>query len=183
IMEFIFVFLMPILTMKIFAEEKQNGTMEFLMTTPTTNSQIVLGKYFGYLVFFSFLIFLTGIYYVILEGFAQPDRWTILIGYLGIWLEGAFFLAVGMLISSWTRHQMVAAMGAYIFLFMLYFSISFIQYCSGSLQTIVRFLSTWSHLENFSSGLFTSADVIYYLSGIGLCLALTRLSIENRLWR
>lgn len=183
VMEFMFIFLVPILTMRIFAEEKSTGTIELLMTSPVTNTAIVLGKYLGALVFFSIIIAMTSIYYGIVEHFGSPDRLTTFVGYAGIWLEGAFFLAVGVMTSSWTRNQIVAAVTSYAILFMIYFSISFMKYFSGSSEAVVRCLSAWTHLENFSSGLITAGDVVYYLNGIVVCLLLTRLSIENRLWR
>lgn len=183
VMEFMFIFLVPILTMRIFAEERSTGTIELLMTSPLTNTEIVLGKYLGVLAFFSTIIGFTFVYYGIVEYFAHPDRMTIFVGYSGIWLEGAFFLAVGMMTSSWTRNQIVAAITSYAILFLIYFSISFMKYFSGSAEAVIRQLSTWTHLENFSSGLITAGDVVYYLSGILVCVALTRLSIENRLWR
>lgn len=183
IMEFLFIFIVPLLTMKIFAEEKFSGTIEFLMTTPTTNTAIVLGKYLGSLIFFSLIIGLTTSYYFIIEFFGRPDRMAILTGYLGIWLEGALFVAVGMLASSLTKNQIIAAIGSYAILFLLYFSMSFIQYFSGPAEIIIRYVGTWSHAENFAVGIITTADLMYYLSGIIICIVFTRLSIENRLWR
>lgn len=183
IMEFLFIFIVPLLTMKTFAEEKFSGTMEFLMTTPTTNTAIVLGKYLGSLIFFSLIIGLTTSYYFIIEFFGQPERLATLTGYLGIWLEGALFIAIGILTSSWTKNQIIAAMSSYVILFLLYFSITFIKYFSGSAEVLIRYIGTWSHAENFAVGLITMADLVYYLSGILICIALTRLSIENRLWR
>lgn len=183
VMEFLFIFIVPLLTMKVFSEEKFSGTMEFLMTTPTTNTAIVLGKYLGSLIFFTLIIALTLSYYFIIEVFSQPDRLTILAGYLGIWLEGALFIAVGILASSWTKNQIIAAMTSYVILFLLYFSISFVKYFSGLTEILIRYIGTWSHAENFTVGLLTTADLVYYLSGILMCIALTRLSIENRLWR
>ena len=183
VMEFLFIFIIPLLTMKVFSEEKFTGTMEFLMTTPTTNTAIVLGKYLGSLIFFTLIIGLTSSYYFIIEFFGQPDRSAILAGYLGIWLEGALFLAIGILASSWTKNQIIAAMSSYIILFLLYFSISFIKYFSGLTEALIRYVGTWSHAENFAVGLFTTSDLVYYLSGILICIVLTRLSIENRLWR
>jgi ABC-2 type transport system permease protein len=183
VMEFMFVFLIPLLTMKIFAEEKLTGTMEFLMTTPTTNTVIVLGKYLGSLIFFTVIIAMTAVYYLIVEYFGQPDRLATLTGYIGIWLEGALFIAIGMLTSSWTRNQIVAAMSSYVILFMLYFSLSFIKYLGGTTESFIRYISTLGHAENFSVGLLTTADCVYYVSGILFCVMLTRLSIENRIWR
>jgi ABC-2 type transport system permease protein len=182
VMEFMFIFLIPILTMRIFAEEQSSGTMELLMTSPLTNTAIVVGKYLGALAFFSIIIGMTFFYYTIVEFFGHPDRMTVGMGYAGIWLEGAFFIAVGMMTSSWTRHQIVAAITSYVILFMLYFSSGFIKYFSGLPEAFLRQLSTGSHLENFATGLITAADIVYYLSGIIFCLILARLSIENR-WR
>lgn len=183
VMEFLFIFIVPLLTMKTFAEEKSSGSMEFLMTTPTTNTEIVLGKYLGSLIFLTLIIGITSSYYFIIEFFGQPQVWVVLAGYLGIWLEGALFVAVGILTSSWTKNQIIAAMSSYVILFLLYFSMSFIKYFSGTAEVLIRYIGTWSHAENFTVGLITVADLVYYLSGILICLAFTRLSTENRLWR
>jgi len=181
VMEFMFLFLVPIMTMRLFSEEKASGTMEFLMTAPVTNTAIVLGKYLGVLVFFSILISLTFIYFAIIEFFGTPDRLTIASGYLGVWLEGAFFIAVGMMTSSWTRNQIVAAMISYVILFLLYFLINFSKYFSGTAETLIQYMSTLTHLEHFIVGVITLGDLVYYLSGIFICIVLTRLSIENRM--
>mgnify|MGYP000007868330 FL=1 len=182
LMEFMLVFFIPLLTMRLFSEEKSNGTMEFLLTAPLTHTMIVLGKYFSMLIFFTLLIGLTLSYYFIVEYFGDPDPSSILSGYLGIWLEGAFFIAVGLLVSSWTSNQIIAAMVSYLILFSLYFAASFTQYVSGPAEYFLIQLSTHTHLENFAMGIITPSDVVYYLAGILLCLALTRLSIDNRLW-
>ena len=183
VMEFMFLFLVPIMTMRLFSEEKANGTMEFLMTAPVTNTAIVLGKYLGVLVFFSILISFTLIYFAIIEFFGSPDRLTIASGYFGVWLEGAFFIAVGMMASAWTRNQIVAAMTSYVILFLLYFLINFTKYFTGSAETLLQYMSTLVHLEHFIVGVITPGDLIYYLSGIFICIVFTRLSIENRLFQ
>lgn len=183
IMEFMFVFLVPLLTMKLFSEEKSSGTMEFLLTLPLTPNMLVLGKYLGIMTFFSLLIGLTIIYYVIVEYFGNPDPISTLSGYVGIWLEGAFFIAIGLLTSSWMRNQIIAAMMSYFILFLLYFASSFTQYFTGTVEAFLIQLSTRTHLENFATGMITPSDITYYLSGILLCLVLTRLSIDNRLWQ
>lgn len=182
LMEFMLVFFIPLLTMRLFSEEKSNGTMEFLLTAPLTHTMIVLGKYFSMLIFFTLLIGLTLSYYFIVEYFGEPDPSSILSGYLGIWLEGAFFIAVGLLASSWTANQIIAAMVSYLILFSLYFATSFTQYVSGPAEHFLIQLSTHTHLENFAIGIITPSDIVYYLAGILLCLVLTRLSIDNRLW-
>ncbi len=183
VMEFLFIFIVPLLTMKIFSEEKLSGTMEFLMTTPTTNTAIVLGKYLGSLIFMTLIIGMTMSYYLIIEIFGQPDRLAVLSGYLGIWLEAALFIAIGLLASSWTKNQIIAAISSYAILFLLYFSVSFIKYFHGTAETLIRYVGVWSHTDNFIAGLIITTDLVYYLSGIIICIILTRISIENRLWR
>lgn len=183
VMEFMFVFIIPLLTMRLFAEEKSNGTMEFLLTAPLTPMMIVLGKYLSTLLFYTLLIVLTGSYYFIVEYFGTPDAFSILSGYVGIWLEGALFIAIGLLTSSWTRNQIIAAMSSYLILFSLYFSITFTKYFTGFAENFLMQFSTRTHLENFAIGIITTSDIVYYLAGILLCLVLTRLSIDHRLWQ
>jgi len=181
LMEFLFVFLVPLLTMKVFSEEKADGTMEFLMTTPTTNTAIVIGKYLGCLIFYTLIILFTCSYYFIIDYYGDLDRAAAWTGYLGIWLEGALFIAIGLLTSSLTKNQIIAAISSYIIIFILYFSISFVAYTSGRIELVIRYFNTIAHLENFASGLLTLPGFVYYLSGIIFCLLLTRLSIETRI--
>jgi ABC-2 type transport system permease protein len=124
---------------------------------------------------------MTFVYYAIIEYFGSPDQATAFAGYFGIWLEGAFFLAIGMLASSWTSNQIVAAMTSYVILFLLFLATSFAKYFSGSMETFIYQAGTLIHLENLVAGIITPQDITYYLTGIILCLVLTRLSIENRL--
>jgi ABC-2 type transport system permease protein len=181
LMEFMFIFLVPLITMRMFSEEKLTGTMEFLMTAPVTNTAIVLGKYAGVLLFFSMMISMTFVYYGIIGYFGSPDKITTFSGYFGVWLEGAFFVSIGMMASSWTHNQIIAAMTSYMILFLLYFSSSFAHYFGGDIEVVIQQIGTLSHLENLVAGIVTVGDITYYLSGILFCVALTRLSIENRL--
>lgn len=179
-MDFILLFLAPIITMRLFAEEKLTGTMEFLMTAPVSNTAIVLGKYLGTLVLFSIMISMTFIYYGVLEYFANPDRLTLFTGYLGIWLEGALFLAIGVMTSSWTRNQIIAAIASFSIIFLLYFSANLAPYFSGRGAQLIEQIGTLTHFQNLVSGRFSIDDISYYLSAIVVCLVLARLSIEQR---
>jgi ABC-2 type transport system permease protein len=183
VMEFMFLFFVPLLTMRTFAEEKKNGTMEFLMTTPTSNLSLVVGKYLGNLSFFSLIVLLSFIYYLVLEIFANPDRGTIFLGYFGIWLEGAMFVAIGVLASAWSKNQIVAAMTAYAILLTAYFAIAATTYVEGPLQSIFEFINMSGHLAHFSSGFFSISSCVYFISVTIVALVFTRLIIENRLWR
>lgn len=180
VMDFMLIFLAPIITMRLFSEEKMNGTMEFLMTSPVSTKAIVLGKYSAVLVLFSILICITFLYYGIIEFFASPDRMTIFSGYLGVWLEGALFLAIGLLASSWTRNQIVAAMLTFAIILSLYFLTNVAPYFTGLAEAVLQNLATLTHLESLVSGVIRLSDITYYLSGIVLCLILTWLSIERR---
>ncbi|MGE3980385.1 MAG: ABC transporter permease subunit [Candidatus Omnitrophota bacterium] len=183
VMEFMLVFLIPLITMKSIAHENEAGTMEFLKTTPTTDVAIILGKYLGGLMFFSILIALTSPYYFIIEFFGAPDRAAIFAGYTGIWLEGAFFVAVGIMTSSFTKSQVLAAMSSYILILFIYFSLSFTKFISGPFGEIVKYCNVMSHSQNFFSGVIATSDLTYFLSGIFLCLTIARLGIEDKLWR
>lgn len=183
VMEFLFIFFIPLVTMKSFAEEKENGTMEFLMTSPVTNTSIVAGKYLGCLAFFTLIILATGIYGVILAIFSNPDVPTMITGYLGIWLEGAFFIAIGLMTSSWTKNQLLAAISSYVIIFMIFFSVALIKFFPAGMAFYFKHLNTAAHLANFASGMISTRSLIYYFSGILVCFLITRLSIENRLWR
>jgi ABC-2 type transport system permease protein len=182
VMEFMFVFLIPLLTMRIFAEEKQNATMEFLMTTPTTNTEIVLGKYLGILSFYTLVVLLTSVYCIIMNFYGSIDLYAAAVGYFGIWLEGAFFIAVGVMCSSFTKNQILAAVTSYLVLFLLYFSIGIAEYLTGNLKSLVDYIAIVHHSENFFIGLISLDGVVYYLSGIFFSIILTRLTIETRLW-
>ena len=181
VMEFFFIFIIPILTMGVFSEEKRSGTMEFLMTTPTTNTEIVIGKFLGSLGFFTVLMGITLVYYPILEFFGSPDHLAMLSGYVGLWLEGALFIAIGLLASSLTHSQLIAAIVSYAILFTLYFSTVFTRFLSGSSEDLLTAFTTASHSQNFAVGLITPGDLTYYLAGIAACIFLARVHIENRL--
>ena len=113
--------------------------------------------------------------------FGEPDKLAVFTGYLGIWLEGAFFISVGLLTSSWTRNQIVSAITSYVILFLLYFSMIYAKYLGGISHDIIQYLNTSTHLKNFAQGSVSVSDVVYYLSGILLCILLARVSIENRI--
>jgi ABC-2 type transport system permease protein len=183
VMEFMFVFIIPILTMKIFAEEKQIGTMEFLLTTPTTVGQIVFGKFLGSLAFFSVIIALTKIYELILLFYGRPDLMAMCTGYFGVWLEGALFISIGIFISALTTSQMIAAISSYMIIFSLYFGFNFIQYAPKGLEPYIRGISVMSHTENLFGGLIYLSDIIYFISAIGFFLIVTCFTVDRKRWQ
>ena len=183
VMEFLFVFLVPLITMKSFSEENALGTMEFLLTTPTRPSQIVWGKFLGSYVFFVMMASVTLVYYGITAFFGKGDFGASAVGFIGILLEGALFIAIGLWASSLTRSQTVAAMVSYLVLFLLYFSMALTKYAGVLGEKIIHQFGTFSHLDNMSSGLVNVSDIAYYISVIILCLLWTHWNIDKRLWR
>ncbi len=173
VMEFMFLFVVPLLTMRLIAEERRSGTLELLKCSPVTTGDIVLGKFTGALLFFLCIVLFTLSYYGIIEYFARPDRAAILSGYAGIVLEGALFLAIGLYMSSLTRNQLVAAITTYVLLFLVYFSISYAPYIPAPAEGLIRHIAFWGHTEHFASGFIALSDIVYFLSGILFFLVLT----------
>lgn len=180
VMEFMLLFFIPILTMRLFSEEKQTGTIEFLLTSPIRERTVVIGKFIGSVVFLLILLSAAVFYYLILTAFSNPDFTSFLSGMIGLWLEGLLFCSIGLYISSLTRHQIIAAIGTYIILLTLYLLLSFIQYTSGPVEEVVRFVSVLSHSENFHQGLFYLSDISYYVTGSIFFLLLTIKTLKAR---
>jgi len=181
VMEFLFVFLIPLITMKSFAEEKAMGRMEFLLTTPTSCLQIIFGKYLGCLAFFSLITLTIPFYTIILCSFSKPDLGPILTGYIGVWLEGAFFISIGIMTSSWTKNQIIASISAYFFTFSLYFCITFTKYLSGPINTLAQQIATSTHVLHMARGIISLNDISYYITGIIFCLCITFITLKKKM--
>jgi ABC-2 type transport system permease protein len=176
-------FLIPMITMRIFAEEKRSGTMELLATSPVTDMQIILGKYLGGLLMYSCLVGVAVLNIAILFAFGKPDWKPILIGALGLILQGGCLLAIGTFISSTTRNQIIAGAGTFavcLLLWILDWSTAFNTSTSGK---ILSYLSVMQHYDSFSKGVLDSKHVIFYLSFIFFGLFLTARSLESLRWR
>ncbi len=182
VMEFMYIFFVPLLTMRLMAEEKSQGTMEFLLTTPTRVQEIVAGKFLGAWAFVIILSTVIWIYYGIMMFFSKPDFSEILCGWTGLVLEAGFFTAVGLMVSSWTRHQLIAAIGSMFILFVLFLLPAAESYATGLALAVIKSLGTTYHLEHFSAGFFGISDIVYYGTGILLCLTVARCAAEHRLW-
>lgn len=178
---FTLIFFAPLLTMRLFAEERREGTLELLMTAPVTETSIVLGKFFGAWSYFSLLMAITLVYQFILVSITQPDIGHTLSAYLGIWLYGGATLAIGMLFSAMTENQIVAAFLSMIALLLLWMGDQ-----AGSLITnievarLIRSLSLQGHFStSFASGLVRGEDIIYFAGMIAIVLYLTIRVIES----
>lgn len=176
------VFFLPATTMRLFAEEKKSGTIELLMTAPVTDIQVVLGKYFANLVLFVIMLSLTFFFPIYVMIYGNPEPGPILSGYLGLLLLGMLILSIGILISSMTSNQIVAAITSFGIIFLLWL-IGFASRLPGILGDIFDYLSLMNHFEDFSQGVIGLHHVIYYLSVTVLCVFLTVKSVESAKWR
>ena len=179
----ILVIMVPIITMRTFAEEKRNGTFELLLTSPLTVSQIVWGKFLGCLFFIFIMILLTGIYPAILLFYGNPELGILASGYLGLFLLGIVFVSVGLLTSSLTENQIVAAVTCFVILLLLYVLSWPAETTGAPLGEILKYLSVIEHFSEMVKGLIDTKDLVYFLTLVLLTLFLTHRSVEASRWR
>lgn len=182
-MNVIFLFLVPFITMRLFAEERKMHTLELLMTSPVTLTEIVLGKFFSAFFLVSIMLALTIVYPVVLFLKGNPDLGPIATSYLGTLLLTSCYLALGTWFSAMTENQIVA--GALTFATGLFFwLISWASQSAGPvLGDIIGYLSLIGHYNNFSMGLLNSTDVIFFLSFVFVGLFLTHRTLDSFRWR
>jgi len=177
------VFTLPLLTMRLWAEEKRSGTVELLLTFPLRDSSIVLGKFFAGLTVYVVLLLLSVLYPLLAGLYAHLDPGPILAGYLGTFLLGATLFAFGFLCSTWTENQIVAcaiAWAGFLFFWLIGHAADF---AGSDLSKILTQLSFAKHHENFAKGIIETQDVAYFVLFTGFCLFLTLRSIESTRWR
>ena len=179
----IFLLMIPALSMKLFAEEKKTGTFEFIMTSPVTISQVVMGKFFACLALLSAMLFLTIQYPLILYIYGNPDMGPIYTGYLGLFLIGATFIAIGLFASALTENQIIAAIISFGILLVLWLMSWLGGNIGGKIGETISYLSPFDHLDSFIKGVFDTKDIIFYLSSTLFGLFLTFRVIESRRWR
>ena len=179
----IILFIMPMVTMRTYAEEKRSGTMELLLTSPITDLQIIVGKFLGAMGLFAAMLLVTAIDIAILFRIGNPELKPVLAGYLGLFLLGGSFLSVGLLISSLTKNQIVAGVMTFA-VFLLLWIINWFADSVGPLgRTIVSFLSITEHLDDFTKSIIDTKHIIYYLSFITFGLFLTAKSVDSERWK
>jgi len=179
----VLVILIPVITMRSFAEEKRTGTYELLMTSPLSVTEIVLGKFLGGFVFVLVMVGLTFIYPAILLAFGNPEVGVILGGFLGLLLLATAFLSVGLLTSSLTENQIIAAVSCLVVLLLLYV-ISWPADTAGqTMGAVLKYLSLTEHFGDMVKGVVDTRNIVYFLSVIVLSLFLTQRSVESLRWR
>lgn len=173
----------PLITMRTYSEEKRSGTIELLLTSPVTDLEIILGKFFGAMLLYVAMLSVTLIHMAVLFAFGNPEWKPIATGYLGLLLMGGCFLSLGLFISSLTKNQIVAAMATFAVFLLLWI----INWLSGAVgptgQAIMQALSITEHFDDFSKGIIDTKHVVYYLSFIAFGLFLTMKSVDSERWR
>jgi len=176
-------FLLPMVTMRAYSEEKRSGTIELLLTSPLTDFQIVLGKFLGAMALYGAMLAVTLFHFAVLFVYGKPEWKPIVTSYLGLLLFGGCFVSVGLFISSLSKNQIVA--GAVTFsVFLLLWVITWIGSFTGPTgDKLTAYLSIVDHFDDFTKGVIDTTHLIYYLSFITFGLFLTAKSVDSERWR
>lgn len=180
----ILVIVAPAISMRLMSEEVRSGTIEPLMTSPVSDSAVIIGKWLGALAFFALLLAPTLLFVVMLEIWASPDYGPIFTGYVGLLLVGGLYLAIGTLASVLTRNQIIAFLLT-VFIVLLFTVVSYFipRYLPESLGAAVNYLNVNQQYEDFAKGLIDTSNFVYFFSGIVLFLVLATKTLESRKWR
>lgn len=176
-------FLIPLISMRLFAEEKRQGTIELLATSPVHDLEIVTGKWLSAVLMYAALLLVLLADYSFLFIYGNPDWKPVATGFLGILLQGACLLALGTFISTLTRNQIVAGAVGFALALVLWILNWTTSFGNSDTVQVLNYLSIVSHMDSFSRGVIDTKDVIYYLSMIFVGLFLTARSLESLRWR
>ena len=176
-------FLIPMVTMRLFAEEKRQGTMELLMTSPVRDVEVILGKFLAALGMYGCVLGMAAINLAILFIWGRPDWKPILAGLLGLLLQGASLLAVGSFISTTTRNQIIAGGATFATCLLLWVLDWVSAYETAGWAKVVSYMSIVQHFEPFSKGVIDTKDVVFFVCLTFFGLFLTARSLESLRWR
>jgi ABC-2 type transport system permease protein len=178
-------FIIPMLTTGSYAEERKRGTMELLMTSPLSDLQIVLGKFWAALTLFITMLLPTLLYPAVLFVYSEPRPSLAVIasGYLGILLLGAVLIAIGQFISSLTESQIIAGTVTFGVFIILWVLDAGLRDASTTTGEILKYLSILNHFEDFAKGVIDTKSLILYVSFIVVGIFLTMRSVDSLRWR
>jgi len=176
-------FLIPMITMRLYAEEKRSGTMELLLTSPIRDVEIIIGKFLAAWLMFACVIGISALDIAALFAYGQPDWKPILVGYLGLLLQGGALIAIGTFISTTTRNQIIAGGATFAVCLLLWVLDWVSSYQQEAWAKGVAYLSVVQHLEPFTKGVVDTKDVFFFASLIFFGLFLTARSMESLRWR
>jgi gliding motility-associated transport system permease protein len=178
------VFVVPILTMRLVSEEKSRGTLETLMTAPVTDTQVILGKFLGAMGFAVMMLTLSLVCVFVMMAFGSPEVGPIVTSYVGLLLVSAAYIAIGLLASTCTRYQLVAAITSLVFLSVMTFLCDYLGHQAPAYaRRAFWFVGFQSRYANFVRGTLPLADVVFFLSIIALALFVSIKVLESRKWR
>ncbi|MBI3097227.1 MAG: ABC transporter permease [Planctomycetes bacterium] len=183
VMDVFSMILVPMITMRLIAEERKSGTLEMLVTAPVTDVEIVASKFGASLTYFILLVAPTGLYVELLRRHGPPDLGAVAAGYLGLVLIASVFLSIGIFVSACSRNQVVAGIVTFVILLLVWMlGLSASQFPEWAVP-VVRYVAFFPHFEPFRKGLVDSRDLVYFLSVTGLALFGTVRVLELRRWR
>ena len=178
-------FCCPVLTIKLFSEEKLRGTIELLLTSPVSIMELVLGKYLAALVLYGIILSMTGLYIFLIDYYSVigPDYGVVFTGYLGLFLLGGSIIGIGVFTSALTKSQVIAAISGFgVSLFFLLIH-AFSEGGTSWLSGVMRELSLLSHYLDFDKGIIDLKDTLYYILWIISMLLLANRAIEMHYWK
>lgn len=176
-------FFIPLITMRLFAEEKRTGTIELLATSPVRDVEIIIGKWLASVALYACLLLFTAINFGFLFMYGHPDWKPLLVGYLGIFLLAGALLALGTFISSLTKNQIIAGAVTFGVCLLLYVFGWVSGYETATWARVLSYMSVASHIESFEKGVLDSKDAIFFLTLIFLGLFFTVRSLESLRWK
>jgi ABC-2 type transport system permease protein len=176
-------FFIPLITMRLFAEEKRTGTIELLATSPVSDVEVILGKWLSAMVLYSSMLLLTALNFLFIFRYGHPDWKPLVIGYLGLLLQAGALLAIGTFISTLTKNQIIAGAATFGVCLLLWVLEWVSGYETATWARVMSYISVITHFESFSKGLLDSKDAIFYVTLIFLGLFLTARSMESLRWR
>jgi ABC-2 type transport system permease protein len=176
-------FFIPMITMRLFAEEKRSGTIELLATSPVRDIEIILGKWFAAVILYACMLLATALNFGFLFLYGNPDWKPLAIGYLGLFLQGGLLLALGTFISTLTKNQVIAGAATFGICLLLWVIEWVTGYESATWATVLAYFSVITHFDSFARGVIDSKDLVFYLTGIFLGLFATARSMESLRWR
>ena len=176
-------FFIPMITMRLFAEEKRTGTIELLVTSPIRDIEIIIGKWLAALMLYSCMLVFTAINFAFLFRYGNPDWKPLALGYLGLLLQAGAFLAIGTFISTLTKNQIIAGAATFGVELILWVIGWVGEYETALWARVLSYLSVLTHFESFARGVLDSKDLVFYITVIFLGLFFTARSMESLRWR
>jgi ABC-2 type transport system permease protein len=176
-------FFIPMITMRLFAEEKRTGTIELLATSPIRDIEVIIGKWLAAVILYMVMLAFSAVNFAFLFKYGNPDWRPLAIGYLGLLLQAGGLLAVGTFISTLTKNQIIAGAATFGVCLMLWVMEWVAGYETAAWARVLAYLSVITHFESFAKGVLDSKDALYYVSLIFLGLFLTSRSMESLRWR